>query len=426
MIKLKNLFDKLSEHSLSSSLLEDLKLIKNIDTCGYVNVNILNNDTLEDLITQYDNSKYPSITCGILTYNEERCIKRCLENLTEEFNEVIVLDSYSTDATVKIINENFSTVKVFFEPWIEDFSFHRNKIIELASSDWIYFIDADNWYDPDNKGKIRRIAKLINFLNIKCIVSPMICEHDGHVYTDNRKMFSLKDNLHFTGKVHEEPISTNGNIPENITVDIMVHHDGYNPKFVDQLKKNSRNIKLTEQMIELEPSNPKWLYFYARELYQVKEGVERIQPLLLKAMTLYGTSTYKRYQPEVTLLLCKIYFQTGQFQKLSECVDLLESLHPNCSDVDYYRTVLLFFDIRVRTKKLKDSLKLHSFSENEEKYSFISSSNEHIKALLIQLHWYLDDWDNAIKLYEEIESNETKQEISSYFNALKNKVHKIV
>lgn len=425
-MKLKDLFDELSEHNFKSSLFEDLKLIKNIDTCVDVNINTLDSEVLENLIKQYDNSKYPSITCGILTYNEERCIKRCLENITDEFNEVIVLDSYSTDATVRIINENFSSVKVFFKPWIEDFSFHRNKIIEFASSDWIYFIDADNWYDADNKGKIRRIAKLINFLNIKCVISPMICEHDGHIYTDNRKMFALKDKLHFAGKVHEEPIFTDGNIPENITVDIMVHHDGYNPKFVDQLQKNSRNIKLTKQMMELEPSNPKWLYFYARELYQVKEEVERIHPLLLKAITLYGTSTYKRYQPEAILLLCKIYFQTGQFRKLSECLDLLENLHPHCTDVNYYRAMLLFFDIRVKTKKLKDSLKLDSFSENEKKYSFISSSNEHIKVLLIQLHWYLDDWENAITLYKEMELNETKQELERYFQALKNNVYNIV
>ncbi|OQR53364.1 SunS family peptide S-glycosyltransferase [Bacillus sp. CDB3] len=422
-MNLKDLLSKLQKFDRKSSLSEDLQLIKNMESYGNFNIHISDNNILEDLIFQYDNIDCPSITCGILTYNEEYSIKRCLESVRGEFTEVIVLDSYSTDNTVKVIKENFSTVKIFFESWIDDFSHHRNKLIELATSEWIYFIDADNWYDSDNRGKIKRIAKLIKFLDIRCVISPMIGEHDGHIYTDNRKMFSLTENLLFTGKVHEEPIAYNGNVPENITVDIMVHHDGYDPQFVDQVKKNARNIRLTEKMLELEPSNPKWSYFYARELYQAKKGIEKVYSILLTTMKLYETSNYKRYQSETILLLCKICCQTDRFQKLNEFVSLLEYVHPNCSDVNYYRAILLSFDIRVRAKKIKDSLQLSFVNENM--YSFINSSNDHIKSLLIQLHWYLEDWDSALKLYEGIESGETKQEISNYFNVLQSNALKM-
>ncbi len=41
----------------------------------------------------------------------------------------------------------------------------------------------------------------------------------------------------------------------------MIRHDGYDPEVINLSEKNDRNIKLTRQMMEDEPTNPKWLYF---------------------------------------------------------------------------------------------------------------------------------------------------------------------
>lgn len=62
-------------------------------------------------------------------------------------------------------------------------------------------------------------------------------------------------------------------------------------------------------MMEDEPSNPKWLYFYAKELHYANEDMHIIETNLIKAIDLYKQSTYKRYQAEAILLLCNILFQ---------------------------------------------------------------------------------------------------------------------
>ncbi|MEH7221245.1 SunS family peptide S-glycosyltransferase, partial [Bacillus toyonensis] len=303
METLNDLVTRLEHSHSNSSLLKDLNLIQGNEQYNYIKwEGLSNNQNLNDLVFQYEQAPSPSITCGILTYNEERCIKRCLDSLGNQFDEILVLDSHSTDNTTKIINRDFPRVKVVYEPWIDDFSFHRNKLVSLTSSEWIYFIDADN-YCVDSTNKFKRVAKLIQFLSIDCIISPMIKEHIGHVYTDNRKMFSVKKGIQFKGKVHEEPINADGSIPQNITVDILICHDGYNPEVINLSEKNDRNIKLTRQMMEEEPSNPKWLYFYARELHYAREETHIIETLLIKAIDLYKQSTYKRYQPEAILLL---------------------------------------------------------------------------------------------------------------------------
>ncbi|MEK4419077.1 SunS family peptide S-glycosyltransferase [Bacillus cereus] len=407
----------------NSSLLQDIQLIKEVNTMQHIKINF--KESLEEMVNKYQKLKSPSITCGILTYNEERCIKRCLNSIINEFDEIIIIDSLSTDNTVGIIKQHFPNTKLIFENWINDFSFHRNKIINLASTDWIYFIDADNTYDIKNKGKAKRIAKLLDFLKIKCVVSPIITEHNGHIYTDTRRLFSLKNNLLFTGKVHEEPIFIDKTIPNNITVNIYVHHDGYNPKIVNQITKNKRNIELTKQMINIEPKNPKWLFFYARELEQGNKDSTLIKNVLLEGIELYNSIPDKHYYLDTMLLLCKILFQTNDFKKLNELLKLLEQNFPNCSDITYYKTALIFLDIQLKAKKLINYLQINLDNPEENKYSLINSTNDHIKYTMLKLHFFLGEWDQSIDIYRNLKSREIQKEFLEYANNLKEKLNEI-
>lgn len=74
---------------------------------------ISNFDDIQDLISlnmnqvinNHFNLKKVAVTCVVLTYNEERCIKRCLEHIIEVFDEIIIIDTGSSDCTKKIISE---------------------------------------------------------------------------------------------------------------------------------------------------------------------------------------------------------------------------------------------------------------------------------------------------------------------------------
>lgn len=77
---------------------------------------------------------------GII-YNEEHNIRLYLDNMAFA-DEIIVVDSFSTDNTPKIIKEEYPHVK-FYQRKFDDFSSQRNYTIDLASNDWIMFFDAD-------------------------------------------------------------------------------------------------------------------------------------------------------------------------------------------------------------------------------------------------------------------------------------------
>ncbi|WP_324661464.1 hypothetical protein [Bacillus pacificus] len=103
-------------------------------------------------------------------------------------------------------------------------------------------------------------------------------------------------------------------------------------------------------MMEDEPTNPKWLYFYAKELHYANEDMHIIETNLIKAIDLYKQSTYKSIKLKQYYYYVIFYFKRDN-PKLNEYLDLLEELQPLCSDVNYYRSLILFYDIRLKTGK---------------------------------------------------------------------------
>lgn len=83
----------------------------------------------------------PKITALAIVYNEEHNIREYLDNISFA-DEIVVVDSYSTDATPEIIKAEYPHVR-FYQRAFDDFSSQRNYTIELASHDWVMFFDAD-------------------------------------------------------------------------------------------------------------------------------------------------------------------------------------------------------------------------------------------------------------------------------------------
>lgn len=91
----------------------------------------------------------------IITYNEEKNIREVLECL-DFADEIIVVDSYSTDATVAIAS-SYPKVKVVQKKFV-DFTSQRNFALEQANYNWVLFLDADERITPPLKAEI--IAEL--------------------------------------------------------------------------------------------------------------------------------------------------------------------------------------------------------------------------------------------------------------------------
>ena len=92
------------------------------------------------------------ISVTIITLNEEKNIRECLESLSWA-DEIVVLDSESKDRTVEIARDY--TDKVFIEPWTGQGA-HKNRAINLAQGPWIFSVDADERATPELAKEIRK------------------------------------------------------------------------------------------------------------------------------------------------------------------------------------------------------------------------------------------------------------------------------
>lgn len=93
------------------------------------------------------------ITCIVLTLNEEENIGPCLETLRWA-DELLVVDSFSQDRTVEIAKAHGA--RVHQRPF-RDYADQRNAALELASHDWVLFVDADERVTPELAAEIQQV-----------------------------------------------------------------------------------------------------------------------------------------------------------------------------------------------------------------------------------------------------------------------------
>src|SRR5262252_3013632 len=97
-----------------------------------------------------------SVSVCIITLNEERNIGRTLRSVKDFADEIIVVDSGSTDATASIA-QSFGA-SIFVEPW-KGFARQKNSALEKASCDWILSLDADEEVSPELAASIKALLK---------------------------------------------------------------------------------------------------------------------------------------------------------------------------------------------------------------------------------------------------------------------------
>lgn len=99
----------------------------------------------------------PTLSVILITKNEAERLPRCLESVREIADEVIVLDSGSTDATLEIARRY--TAKVFVSPDWPGFGPQKNRALSYATGDWVLSLDADEWLTPELAAEIAAVLK---------------------------------------------------------------------------------------------------------------------------------------------------------------------------------------------------------------------------------------------------------------------------
>ena len=99
------------------------------------------------------------ISCCMIVKDEEKVLARCLDSIADLMDEIIIVDTGSTDRTKEIARKY--TDKIYDFKWIQDFSAARNYAFSLAKMEYIYTADADEVVDPENRKRFRYLKECI-------------------------------------------------------------------------------------------------------------------------------------------------------------------------------------------------------------------------------------------------------------------------
>lgn len=207
------------------------------------------------------------LSACMMVKNEEQNLPRCLESIKNVVDEIIIVDTGSTDRTVEIA-ESYGA-KVYHHPWENDFSKHRNQSISYAQGDWVFIIDADEEFvlkggEPQHFremllcGELEEIVTLsLRFVDI---------QRDTAVMNSNSHRFFRRGEISYARSIHNKAV-WKGN--QGFIGDAELHHYGYDLPPEKKEEKFKRTYSLLIKAIEDDEKDHE-SYFYLSQLLSTK------------------------------------------------------------------------------------------------------------------------------------------------------------
>lgn len=183
------------------------------------------------------------ISLSMIVKNEEKHLRDCLESVKGIVDEIILVDTGSTDNTIKIAQE--FDAKIFHFKWINDFAAARNFSLEHSTGDWILYLDADERLTKESVSELKNLTTLGKRAGYYCQVRSIDELKDRPSIMSYVRLFPNNEKIRFEGAVHEQiENSLRQNKFEIKNSKIEIIHVGYNLN-KDGLKlKAKRNLDI--------------------------------------------------------------------------------------------------------------------------------------------------------------------------------------
>lgn len=325
----------------------------------------------------------------MITKNEENFVQQAIMSVKPLVDEIIVVDTGSTDHTKEAAKS--LGAKVFEIEWEDDFSKAKNFAVQKAQSNWILFLDADEYISPEDAGKIKEIIKgkenIENTENKKHVAFSFISRHYTKAPQQQAGWKALKEedkkdpfkefagfydvkyitrlfrkdkNIFFQGAVHEDvnPSIIEWDKKEGdkkiIVLEIPIHHlhAAKEGSFIDD--KQKQYFDLSKDKIKTNPDAKTYMdlavgyaffennvdesinnYFNAVRLQGILEDNEKQIKKLIKEKNKIGAVVeitklldLKKHDINSIMNLAKTYYKIKQYGKALAVLKKLHSSNP--------------------------------------------------------------------------------------------------
>jgi glycosyltransferase involved in cell wall biosynthesis/Tfp pilus assembly protein PilF len=223
--------------------------------------------------------KTPRLTVCLITKNEEKFLAQCLRSVTDVAQQIVVVDTGSTDRTVEIAKEFNAQVHHF--AWNDDFSAARNEALRHATGDWVLSLDADEELLPEHQATLLREIQVQDVMGYRLPIIDKGKEREGRNHVP--RLFRNAPGLFFVGRVHEQVFSSAAARGEEwgmrsaIGETALLHH-GYLKEVMVSRDKIARNLRLLQLALEDMPGDTNLVMNLGLELVRsghLKAGIDQ-------------------------------------------------------------------------------------------------------------------------------------------------------
>ncbi|MCM3493470.1 glycosyltransferase family 2 protein [Paenibacillus sp. FSL K6-1566] len=278
--------------------------------------------------------KFPISVC-FLVKNEENFIVEAIQSVSNMVEEIVLMDTGSTDSTIRLALQH--NAKVFHFEWMDDFAAARNELIKCATMPYVLMMDADERlnssekdiesYIIQNAGSAGRVS-LVNIIN----------ENENGISSIAR-IFPNNGSYKYKGKIHEQ--LTNMNSPMKvIDTQIIIKHLGYQSTVIKQRNKVDRNIRLLKSQL-FESGNDPYVLFQLGRTYLLADDYRNSEKYLLKAKEYCNSVKKPAYYSSIIYYTALMYLKNRNWKSCLE--NLVEGigLYPDFTDLYFMYGSLL-------------------------------------------------------------------------------------
>lgn len=221
------------------------------------------------------------VSLCMIVRNESGNLAGCLSAVSDLVDEVIVVDTGSTDGTKEIAKKHGANVSDF--AWCDDFSAARNESIRLATHKWIFWLDADDRVPPPSREKLRTLFASLGDEHTAYMMSILSPGPDGAPMFEHAhaRLFRNRPDVRWELRIHEQIVPSvlrSGGLLSPTGIGLL--HIGHADPAVSD-RKLERNLRLAELDCAAMPLHPTPMYSRAATLLDLGRATEALVALNL-------------------------------------------------------------------------------------------------------------------------------------------------
>lgn len=282
----------------------------------------------------------PRVSLCMIVRDEEQNLTACLNSVIDLVDEVIVVDTGSTDRTKEIALHRGA--RVFDFTWVDDFGAARNESLRHANGDWVFWFDADDRLNELNRDRLRTLFRGLNaetagfVMKYSCLTNATT---GAHTLVDQVRLFPNRPQIRWEHRVHEQVLPAIQRLGGQIRwTDVVIDHLGYQDPALCA-RKHQRNLRLLELEIQEMPDRPFTLFNMGWTLLETGRTAEAI-PYLERSLS--RCDPRDSIARKLHVLLAKAHIRAGDQRQALECCRRGRETYPDDPELCYHAGLLHF------------------------------------------------------------------------------------